>query len=161
MNGLSDIFVACIDGLTGFADAIHTVFEGAKVQLCVAHLVRAAMRYVADKDSKTVARDLKRIYNAATLAEAEAALDEFASVWDEKYPTISKSRRAKWPDIITLFDFPWPIRKAPICYAIVADTTNSQAFRKLYPICRSGQIFRRTYQCVYLGISTDPPAEQP
>ena len=60
----------------------------------------------------SVTRDLKNIYNAATLTEAETALEEFASVWDEKYPTISKSWRAKWPDIITLFDFPWPIRKA-------------------------------------------------
>ena len=112
MNGLGDIFVACIDGLAGFPEAIRTVYENAKVQLCVVHLVRAALRYVVDKDSKAVVRDLKKIYNAATLAEAETALHEFASVWDEKYPTISKSWRAKWTDIITLFDFPWPIRRA-------------------------------------------------
>lgn len=98
--------------LAGFADAIHTVYEKTKVQLCVVHLVRATLRYVINKDSKAVARDLKKIYNAATLPEAETALDEFASAWDEKYPTISKSWRAKWPGIITLFDFPWPIRKA-------------------------------------------------
>ena len=70
----------------------------------------SAVTDVVDKDSKAVAGDLKKIYNAATLAEAETALHEFASVWDEKYPTISKSWRAKWPDIIRLFDFPWPIR---------------------------------------------------
>ncbi len=98
--------------LAGFPDAIRTVYENRKVQLCVVHLVRSALRYVSDTDSRAVARDLKKIYNAATLPEAEVALEEFASTWDEKYPTIAKSWRAKWTDIITLFDFSWPIRKA-------------------------------------------------
>jgi putative transposase len=111
-RGLSDILVACIDGLAGFADAIHTAYPDTKVQLCVVHLVRVALRYVTDQDSRAVARDLKQIYNAATLIEAEQALEDFASTWDEKYPTITKSWRARWSDIITLFDFPWPIRKA-------------------------------------------------
>ena len=92
-RGLADIFVACVDGLTGFPEAIRTVYENTKVQLCVVHLVRSALRYVSDTDSKAVARDLKKIYNAATLPEAEAALEEFASTWDQKYPTISKSWR--------------------------------------------------------------------
>jgi transposase-like protein len=136
-RGLSDIFIACIDGLTGFADAIRTVYEKTKVQLCVVHLMRAALRYVIDKDSKAVVRDLKRIYNAATLPEAETALDEFASAWDEKYPTISKSWRAKWLDIITLFDFPWPIRKA-ISTTNAIESVNSvirklTRNRKIYP----------------------------
>ena len=136
-RGLSDIFVACIDGLSGFPEAIRTVHENAKVQLCVVHLVRAALRYVIDKDSKAVARDLKKIYNAATLAEAETALHEFASVWDEKYPTISKSWRAKWTDIITLFDFPWPIRRA-ISTTNAIESVNSvirklTRNRKIYP----------------------------
>lgn len=136
-RGLKDIFVACIDGLTGFADAIHTAYPETKVQLCVVHLVRAALRFVTDKDSKAVARDLKKIYNAATLIEAETALEEFAQVWDEKYPTISKSWRQKWTDIITLFDFPWPIRKA-ISTTNVIESVNSvirklTRNRKIYP----------------------------
>ena len=111
-RGLADIFVACVDGLTGFPEAIRTAYEKTKVQLCVVHLLRSALRYVSDTDSKTVARDLKKIYNAATLPEAEVALEEFASTWDQDYPTNSKSWRTRCPDIITLFDFPWPIRKA-------------------------------------------------
>jgi transposase-like protein len=71
----------CIDGLSGFAEAIHTVYEKTKVQLCVVHLVRAALRYVSDQDVKAVVRDLKKIYNAAKLVEAEAALQEFAAAW--------------------------------------------------------------------------------
>jgi transposase-like protein len=99
--------------------------------------VRSALRYVSDTDSKAVARDLKKIYNAATLPEAEAALEEFGSTWDEKYPTISKSWRSKWTDIITLFDFPWPVRKA-ISTTNTIESVNSvirklTRNRKIYP----------------------------
>lgn len=136
-RGLKDIFVACIDGLTGFPEAIKAVYERTKVQLCVVHLVRAAMRYVVDKDCRPVAADLKKIYNAATLVEAEAALETFAQAWDEKYPTISKTWRAKWPDIITLFDFSWPIRRA-ISTTNAIESVNSvirklTRNRKIYP----------------------------
>ncbi|NQU24325.1 MAG: IS256 family transposase [Candidatus Nealsonbacteria bacterium] len=111
-RGLSDIFVACIDGLSGFPEAIRAAYPATSVQLCIVHLVRAALRYVSSEDSKQVVRDLKKIYRAATVIEAEQALDEFAQAWDAKYPTIAKQWRAKWTDIITLFDFPAPIRKA-------------------------------------------------
>ena len=72
-RGLSDIFVACIDGLSGFAEAIHAAYPLASVQLCIVHLVRAALRYVTDQDSKPVIADLKAIYQAATVVEAEQA----------------------------------------------------------------------------------------
>jgi transposase-like protein len=136
-RGLRDIFVTCIDGLSGFAEAIHTAYPEAKVQLCIVHLVRAALRYVTTQDSKAVIADLKKIYQAATVVEAEDALDDFAQAWDEKYPTIAKMWRAKWSDIITLFDFPPPIRK--VIYTTNAiESVNSviRKFtrnRKIYP----------------------------
>ena len=111
-RGLSDIFVACVDGLSGFTEAIRAAYPHTKVQLCIVHLVRAALRYVSTTDSKPVAADLKTIYQSATVEEAEAALDKFAEVWGEKYPTIVKQWRLKWNDIITLFEFPPAIRKA-------------------------------------------------
>jgi putative transposase len=111
-HGLKDIFIACIDGLSGFAEALHTAFPQAKVQLCVVHLVRAALKYVVDKDSDEVIADLKKIYQAATVVEAEEALDSFAQAWGDKYPTIVKQWRLKWPDIAAMFDFPPEIRKA-------------------------------------------------
>jgi putative transposase len=111
-RGLADIFIACIDGLSGFAEAIRAAYPAARVQLCIVHLVRAALRYVPDKDSRAVAADLKKIYRAATVAEAETALEEFAQAWDAKYPTIAKQWRLKWADVVTLFDFPPAIRKA-------------------------------------------------
>jgi transposase-like protein len=136
-RGLTDIFVACIDGLGGFAEAIHAAYPQTQVQLCIVHLVRAALRYVSSEDSQEVVRDLKKIYQAATVIEAEEALHDFAQAWDAKYPTISKMWRAKWTDIITLFDFPPPIRKA-IYTTNAIESVNSviRKFtrnRKIYP----------------------------
>jgi transposase-like protein len=136
-RGLTDIFVACIDGLSGFAEAIRAADPEARVQLCIVHLVRAALRYVSTEDSKAVVRDLKKIYQAATVEEAEQALEDFAEAWDGKYPTISKQWRLKWTDIITLFDFPPPIRKA-IYTTNAIESVNSviRKFtknRKIYP----------------------------
>ena len=136
-RGLRDIFVACIDGLSGFAEAIHAAYPETNVQLCIVHLVRAALRYVSTQDSKAVTADLKKIYQSATVVEAEQALEDFASTWDAKYPTIAKTWRAKWADIITLFDFPPPIRKA-IYTTNAIESVNSviRKFtrnRKIYP----------------------------
>jgi transposase-like protein len=136
-RGLRDVFVACIDGLSGFADAIRAAYPQTSVQLCIVHLVRAALRYVSTEDSKPVARDLKKIYQAATVLEAEAALDQFAQAWGAKYPTIAKQWRAKWTDMITLFDFPPAIRKA-IYTTNAIESVNSviRKFtrnRKIYP----------------------------
>lgn len=111
-RGLEDIFVACVDGLSGFPEAINAAYPRAKVQSCVVHLVRAALKYVADEDGREVIADLKKIYQSANEAEAEAALDEFAEKWDQKYPTIAKMWRLKWPQIAAMFEFPEPIRKA-------------------------------------------------
>jgi putative transposase len=136
-RGLRDIFVACIDGLSGFAEAIHAAYPETKVQLCIVHLVRAALRYVSTQDSKAVIADLKKIYQAATPVAAEQALEDFAHAWDAKYPTIAKMWRSKWTDIITLFDFPAPIRKA-IYTTNAIESVNSviRKFtrnRKIYP----------------------------
>jgi putative transposase len=111
-RGLNDLFIACVDGLTGFPEAIRVAYPQAKVQLCVVHLVRAALKYVTTADSKAVVDDLKKIYQAATAAEAEQALDSFAQAWDARYPTIARQWRLKWTDFITLFEFPPAIRKA-------------------------------------------------
>lgn len=136
-RGLGDIFVACIDGLSGFPDAIRAAYPQATVQLCIVHLMRAALRYTSTEDSKAVTADLKKIYQAATVVEAEQALDAFAQAWDTKYPTISKQWRAKWADIITLFNYPPAIRR--VIYTTNAiESVNSviRKFtrnRKIYP----------------------------
>ena len=150
-RGLRDIFVACIDGLSGFAEAIHAAYPQTSVQLCIVHLVRAALRYVSDADSKPVIADLKKIYRAATPVEAEQALEQFAQAWDAKYPTIAKMWRTKWPNIITLFDFPPAIRKA-IYTTNAIESVNSviRKFtrnRKLYPNDESA--IKRIYMAIH------------
>lgn len=111
-RGLDDLFVACVDGLTGFPEAIRAAYPRTKVQLCIVHLVRAALKYVSDKDSREVAADLKAVYRSATTQEAEQLLDSFAKKWDGKYPTISKQWRLRWAEIVAMFEFPPAIRKA-------------------------------------------------
>jgi putative transposase len=150
-RGLGDIFVACIDGLSGFAEAVHAAYPQTKVQLCIVHLVRAALRYVSTQDSQAVIADLKAIYQAPTVAAAEQALDTFAQVWGEKYPTIIKMWRAKWTDIITLFDYPPAIRRA-IYTTNAIESVNSviRKFtrnRKIYPNEESA------LKLVYMAIS--------
>ena len=140
-RGLNDIFIVCVDGLTGFPEAIRTAYPQTKVQRCLVHLVRAALKYVTDKDSKAVARDLKKIYQSATVLEAEQELENFAQVWGEKYPTIVNQWRLKWSDIIVLFEFPAAIRKA-IYTTNVIESVNSvirkyTRNRKQYPNAES------------------------
>ncbi len=147
---LNDIFIVCVDGLTGFPEAIRTAYPQTKVQLCIVHLVRAALRYVTDKDSRAVAADLKKIYQSATVTEAEQELEKFAEVWGQKYPTIVKQWRLKWSDLTALFEFPLPIRKA-IYTTNAIESVNSviRKFtrnRKQYPNAESA------LKLVYLAI---------
>ena len=111
-RGVDDIFIACCDGLTGFPDAIETVFPKTQVQLCIVHMVRNSLSYVSYKDRKAVASDLKKVYGAMTEPEAEQELLKFAQTWDKQYPTISKSWLNHWQRVIPFFAFPHDIRKA-------------------------------------------------
>jgi len=110
-RGVTDIFIACVDGLKGFPEAIETVFPKTEVQLCIVHLVRYSLNYVGWKQRKEVARDLKTIYTSATEAEAETRLAEFAAKWDAKFPTIAKSWRSNWARVIPFFAHPPEIRR--------------------------------------------------
>ena len=99
-RGVKDIFIACVDGLTGLPEAIETVYPQTRVQLCLVHLMRNSLRYVSYKHMKEVASDLKAIYSAGTDAEAEFNLELFAEKWDALYSIISKSWRAHWTRVI-------------------------------------------------------------
>lgn len=127
-RGVNDIFIFCVDGLTGFPEAISSTFPKAKIQLCIVHMVRNALRYVPAKDMKAVARDLKSIYNAPTREAAEQALDDFSEKWSGKYPNIEKSWRSKWPNLITIFDYPDEIRK--VIYTTNAIESLNSVIRK-------------------------------
>jgi putative transposase len=111
-RGVKDIFIACVDGLKGFPEAIEAVYPQTQVQLCLVHLMRFSLAYVSFKDRKGVAADLKAIYRAASAEEAEHQLEAFAGKWDGRYPSISKSWRANWARIIPMFGLPDDIRRA-------------------------------------------------
>ena len=128
-RGVADILIASVDGLTGFPEAIASIYPNTEVQLCIVHQVRNSLRYVASKNHKAFLADLKRVYRAASLAEAEAALDELESIWGEKYPIVIKSWRSKWEHLSAYFKYPEDIRR-------IVYTTNSieavhRQFRKL------------------------------
>ena len=128
-RGLKDILIACCDGLKGFPQAIEAIYPKTQVQLCIVHLIRNSLRHVNWKESKAVAASLKPIYQAATLADAEAALDDFAEAWDEKYPGISQIWVRNWENIIPIFDYPMAIRK--VIYTTNAIESLNRSLRKV------------------------------
>ncbi|MEO1095123.1 MAG: IS256 family transposase [Cyanobacteria bacterium J06638_28] len=128
-RGLKDILIACCDGLKGFPQAIEAVYPQTQVQLCIVHLIRNSLRYVPWKDSKSVTADLKPIYRAATLEEAEAALEDFAAKWDEHYPAVSQIWLRHWENIIPIFDYPMEIRR--VIYTTNAIESVNRSLRKV------------------------------
>jgi len=128
-RGVQDCFVACVDGLSGLPEALETVFPQTQVQLCIVHKVRQSLRYVVWKERRAVARDLRAIYGASTLGEAEAALEQFAQTWDAQYPTISTSWRRDWTRLTVFFDYPPAIRK--VIYTTNAIESLNYSLRKV------------------------------
>ena len=128
-RGVQDIFIACVDGLKGFPEAIEAVFPRAAVQLCVVHMVRHSLNYVSWKRRPEVAADLKRIYQSATADEAELRLGEFEAKWDDEYLPIGQSWRRNWPRLIPFFDYPPEIRK--VIYTTNAIESVNMSLRKL------------------------------
>src|SRR6266550_4233760 len=128
-RGVSNIFIACVDGLKGFPEAIESVFPQTDVQLCNVHLVRHSLNYVGWKQRKEVATDLKLIYTAATDTQAEQRLTEFSLKWDAKFPMIAKSWRSNWTRVIPLFAHPPEIRK--VIYTTNAIESLNMSLRKV------------------------------
>jgi len=109
-RGVQDILIACRDNLSGFSGAIETVFPHTEQQLCVIHQIRNSTKYVSYKDIKSVMADLKLVYGAPTLEEAEYRLEEFGNTWGSKYPQIMKSWKANWAELCTYFKYPQEVR---------------------------------------------------
>jgi putative transposase len=128
-RGVADIFIACVDGLKGFPEAIETVYPQAAVQLCVVHMVRHSLNYVSWKMRKVVAADLKTIYSASTADEALLRLAEFEDQWGQDYPTIVKSWRSNWQRIVPFFEYPPEIRR--IIYTTNAIESVNMSLRKV------------------------------
>lgn len=128
-RGMKDMLIACCDGLKGFPQAIEAVYPHTQVQLCIVHLMRNCMKYVPWKDQKAVAADLKPIYQAATLAQSEAALDDFGAKWDKTYPAVSQVWVRHWENVIPIFDYPMEIRR--VIYTTNAIESVNRSLRKV------------------------------
>lgn len=128
-RGMKDMFIACVDGLKGFPEAIAAEYPDSRVQLCIVHMVRHSLRFVSWKDRKLVAADLKKIYRAATAAEGEKELARFREKWDEQFPTIGESWERNWENLCTFFEFPEEIRK--VIYTTNAIESLNHSMRKV------------------------------
>jgi putative transposase len=150
-RGVQDILIACVDGLSGFPEAIAATFPDTLVQLCMVHMVRNSVAFVSYKHRKAVCADLKAIYSAATEDEAELHLELFAERWDAQYPTISKSWRARWVNVIPMFAFPPEIRK--VMYTTNAIESVNMCLRK---VTKNHRIFpsdEAALKVIYLAIN--------
>jgi putative transposase len=110
-RGVEDVLVCCVDGLTGFPEAIEAVYPEAWVQTCIVHQIRSSLRFVPYRDRRAVAADLKRIYTATDRDHAEAELERFAEKWDQRYPMISASWIEHWERIVPFLAFPPDVRR--------------------------------------------------
>jgi len=128
-RGMNDVLIACVDGLKGLPEAIESVFPQADVQLCIVHMVRNSLKFVSYKDRKKIAADLKNVYRASTVKQAEEALSDFERKWDSRYPMISKSWRNNWPRIIPFFSYSEDIRK--VIYTTNAIESMNNSIRKV------------------------------
>jgi transposase-like protein len=128
-RGVRDILIACVDGLSGFPDAITSIFPQTEIQLCIIHQIRNSMKYVGSKNHKAFMRDLKPVYRAVTKEAAEVALDKLDDKWGTMYPIVIKSWRRKWEHLSVYFKYPEAIRK--IIYTTNAVEAIHRQFRKL------------------------------
>jgi len=128
-RGVGDVFIAVVDGLKGFPEAINAVFPQTSVQTCIVHMIRNSLNYVPWNDRKAVAADLKTIYRAESADAAALRLDEFEEKWGKKYPPIAQSWRRNWEQVIPFFAYPEAVRK--IIYTTNAIESLNMSLRKI------------------------------
>ena len=149
-RGVGKIYVACVDGLKGFTEAINSIFPDTVVQLCIVHMIRNSTKYVSYKDLKEVTTDLKKIYSATNEEEGSSELEKFTEKWDGIYPVISDIWRRNWSGISPLFAFPEEIRKAIYTTNII-----EAANRQIRKIIKNKGIFptdKSIQKIVYLAL---------
>ena len=149
-RGLHDVLIACVDGLKGLPEAIESVYPEAEVQLCIVHMVRNSLKYVSYKERKKIATDLKNVYRAATVEQAEEALKDFEKAWDSRYPMISKSWRSNWPRIIPFFAYSEDIRK--VIYTTNAIESLNNSLRKVTKTRNSFPNDEAAIKLLYMGL---------
>ena len=149
-RGVEDILIACMDGLTGFPDAVKAVFPNTHIQHCIVHMIRNSTKFVSYKDLKAVCRDLKEIYSAINAESGHEALEEFGKKWNDKYPMIQASWERNWNDLIEFFNYPKDIRRA--IYTTNAIESLNFSLRKVTRNKSSFPDDNSIYKVMYLAI---------
>lgn len=149
-RGVQDILIACVDGLTGFPDAIESIYPDTLVQTCIVHLVRNSLKYVPWKQKKSVAVDLKQIYQASTETEAFDRLSSFKGKWDDTFPMISRIWARAWDQVTPMFQFSREIRK--IIYTTNAVESLNSTLRRIIKAKGSFPDEESIMKILYLGI---------
>jgi len=149
-RGVKDIYIACVDGLKGFPEAIESVFPKTQVQLCIVHMVRHTMNYVSWKQKREVAADLRTIYTAPTADAAALALEQFAAKWDKSHAALSQVWQRNWQRIIPFFEFPAEIRK--VIYTTNAVESLNMSLRKIIKTRGSFPNEEAGIKLLYLGL---------
>ena len=149
-RGLEDVLVVCVDGLTGFGDAIEAVWPQATVQTCVVHLIRGSIRYCSYQDRKAVARTLKPMYRAVNADAAREALDAFDAEWGDRYPAITQLWERNWDRFVPFLDFDPAIRK--IIYTTNAIESMNYQLRKVTKARGSFPTDDAVYKILYLAL---------
>jgi putative transposase len=150
-RGVDDIFIACMDGLTGFPDAVRAVFPKTKVQLCIVHMVRNSTKFVSYKDLKALCGDLKKVYSASTEEEALLNLEDFGVTWNSKYPMIQKSWENHWVNLVEIFNYPEEIRR--IIYTTNAIESLNFSLRKVTKNRAAFPTDDSIYKIMYLALN--------
>ena len=150
-RGVKDMFIACVDGLKGFPEAIESVYPETQVQLCIVHMVRNSLRFVPWKDKKAVVADLKTIYTATNAEMAKENLKSFRTKWNEKYPTIADSWERNWEGLIPFLSYPDYIRKA--IYTTNAIESLNRSLRKVSKTRGSFPNDESALKLLYLALS--------
>lgn len=149
-RGLQDIFIASVDGLKGFPEAIESVYPETQIQLCIVHMVRNSLKFVSWKQRAEMASDLKAIYGSATEEEGKRQLEFFAEKWDDTHPTVSKSWIANWHRLSTFFDYPEDIRR--VIYTTNAIESLNMSLRKIVKTSGSFPNDDAVFKIIYLGL---------
>ena len=149
-RGVKDIFIACVDGLKGFTEAIESVFPNTITQLCIVHQIRNSLTYISYKDRKAVVSDLKPIYTAVTEDEALFALELFGEKWNGKYPLIAKSWQSNWQRINPMFALPKEIRRAVYTTNVIESLNYS--LRKIAKTRAAFPTEEAAVKLLYLGL---------
>jgi len=135
-RGVQDIFIACMDGLSGFKEAVLAVFPQTQIQRCIIHQIRNSLKYVTWNDRKAFMLDLKQVYQAATQESAEANLNQLSEKWGDKYAVAIRSWQNNWGDLATFFAYPAEIRR------LIYTTNSVEGYhRQLRKVTKSKSIF--------------------